>query len=241
MPISNPLFSLVIPARNEEKMLSHCIAAIKNQSGDFSYEIIVVNNGSTDQTESVAKELGVKVINEKRPGVGQARKIGTEQARGKYVMHVDADTRLPKNYFSEVSKRFQKNPHLKIIGGQMYYYDAPWWINLIRPVFHWSFYFLARILSWGRVGPMGHNMTFTKETYDKTNGFDGTLCYGEDMDICRKISKFGEVKLDMSLKCLVSSRRFVPHKSLWTYVANFFHMLIFKKPYKNKLSSTDNK
>jgi len=82
---------------------------------------------------------------------------------------------------------------------------------------------------------MGHNMTFQKEIYDKTSGFDTALLYGEDMDICRKLSDFGKVKLDMSLKCQVSIRRFVFDKLLWVYFLNFFYMIFLSKPYKNKL------
>ena len=228
-------FSVVIPVFNEVKFLQNCIESIKKQLGNFSIEIIVVDNNSIDDTFEVAKKLGVKVIKEKRQGVGWARKIGTENAQGEFVVQVDADSRLPKDYFIEVLKRFDKNKNLVCVGGQMYFYDGNWWQNLVRPFFHYWFLLFAVIFSFGKVGPMGNNMVFRKQLYNKTNGFEGKLKFGEDMDLVKKLSKFGKVKLDMSLKNHVSARRFKLNKDLAMYILNFYRMLFFGKPHENKL------
>ena len=229
------LFSIVIPAYNEEKHLKPCLDSIKKLIGDFSYEVIVVDNNSADKTSQIAKDCGAKVILETKQGVGAARRAGTEIAQGKYVLHIDADTHLPANYLVEVMKRFEKDPELVCVCGQMYFYDAPFWKNILRIFVHYFFWFFATLVSKKTQGPMGNNMTFKNSVYKQTSGFDANLRFGEDMDLSKKLSEFGKVKLDMTLKCPVSSRRYKIDKGLFDYSVNFFSMSTKGEPRKNDL------
>lgn len=202
------LWSVVIPARNEEKFLPDCVSSIKKQKGFFDIEIIVVDNNSVDKTREVAEKCGARVTSESRYGVGQARKTGTEMAGGDWIVNLDADSRLTGDYLLKARKIFDENKDIVCLGGQVLFYDAPWWMDILRFLFHRALYFYARFVSGGCVGPMGNNMVFRKSDYQKTAGFDAGLKFGEDSDICRKLSKFGKVKIDFGLKCLISSRRY---------------------------------
>ncbi|PIZ95797.1 MAG: hypothetical protein COX80_03635 [Candidatus Magasanikbacteria bacterium CG_4_10_14_0_2_um_filter_33_14] len=233
--IQGPLFSIVIPAYNEEKTISSCLDCAKKVKIDFDYEIIVVDNNSKDKTSQIAKDAGVKVFLETKQGVGAARKKGTQEATGFFILHIDADTHLPENYLEEVLKRFEKDSDLVCVGGQMFFYDAPLWKDIMRVFLHHALWFFAVIISRKSQGPMGNNMTFRKDVYDLTSGFDETLHFGEDMDISKKMSDFGKVKLDMSLKCPVSSRRYKINKSLFDYSMNFFKMSTKGELHKNEL------
>lgn len=215
------LWSVVIPACNEEKVLSDCIDSVKKQQGFFDTEIIVVDNGSTDETEEIAGKHGAIVISEPRHGVGQARKTGAEAATGEFVVNLDADSRLPEDYFSRVRKIFEREQNLICLGGQIFFYDAPWWLNVLRFLSHRLLYYYARAVSGGRVGPLGNNMIFRKSDYQKTAGFNADLRFGEDSDICRKLSKLGKVKIDFDLKCLASSRRYRWNQKPVTQFRNF--------------------
>ena len=82
---------------------------------------------------------------------------------------------------------------------------------------------------------MGNNMTFKNSVYKQTSGFDANLRFGEDMDLSKKLSEFGKVKLDMTLKCPVSSRRYKIDKGLFDYSVNFFSMSTKGEPRKNDL------
>jgi glycosyltransferase involved in cell wall biosynthesis len=202
------MFSVIIPARNEEKYLPACIESIKRQAGGFVIEIIVVDNGSSDGTKTIAESLGAKVVNESRNGVGQARKTGTDEARGEYILNIDADTNLPDNFLIEAKKRFQQDKELACLGGQMFFYDAPWWLDILRFLTSGPLYYYARLVSGNKVGPLGNCMMFHKSDYCKTTGFDNGLKFGEDADLCRKLSKLGKVKIDFGLKYFASSRRY---------------------------------
>jgi len=221
---NNIQFSIIIPAYNEEAILPACVGALKKQKGGFDYEIIVVDNNSTDNTKKVAQEMDIKVISEEKQGVGWARRTGTEQAKGKYILNIDADSKLPNDYLLNVYKRFQLDPTLACLGGQFFFYDASQWKNFLRFFLHYILWFFVTVISRGKIGPMGNNMIFKKELYKKTTGFDPNVKFGEDADLSRKLSKFGKVKLDMSLHSYISSRRFKVGRDLVIYFWNFLKM-----------------
>jgi len=231
------MFSVIIPAKNEERYLPACIESIKRQAGGFCIEIIVVNNGSADKTKELAESLCAIVIDEPRHGVGQARKTGTEAAHGEFIVHMDADSRLPEDYFLNATKIFEQEPYLICLGGQMVFYDAPWWLDVLRFVSCRPLYYYARLVSGGRVGPLGNNMVFRKSDYQKTAGFDAGLKFGEDSDICRKLSALGKVKIDFGLKYFASSRRYHWNQKPVTQFRNFL-AVCRGLPVKNDLPST---
>lgn len=90
--------SIVVPAYNAEKTLRYCIESIREQSYK-DIEIIIVDDGSADNTLSVAKKLqqnDSRIVVESKPngGVSSARNVGLKRATGTYVTFVDADDKL---------------------------------------------------------------------------------------------------------------------------------------------------
>lgn len=220
--LDQPLFSIVIPAYNEADYLADCLQSIQSQVGGFTYEVIVVDNGSTDNTAQLAWQFGVQVVHEPKLGVGRARRTGTALAQGKYILHLDADTRLPPDYLANVLRQFEQNQKLACLGGQFLFYDAPWWKDILRFFLFPLYVFLARLVSLGKLGVIGNNMSFKKELYDKTSGFNPELKFAEDGDLCRQLSAFGQVKIDGHLRCYASVRRFKINKHL---LALFYNCL----------------
>lgn len=89
------MISFIIPAYNCEKYIVECVGNLMNQ-GLNSYEIIIINDGSTDKTGEICDDLAcenqnVRVIHKKNEGQGIARNIGIERASGKYIAFIDAD------------------------------------------------------------------------------------------------------------------------------------------------------
>ncbi len=83
---SYPRVSVVLPARDEEGALPGVLAGIP-----AGYEVVVVDNGSTDQTAAVAQDLGARVVLESTPGYGAAVHAGLVAARGEIVCFMDSD------------------------------------------------------------------------------------------------------------------------------------------------------
>lgn len=92
------LFSIIIPAYNAENTLRETLDSAINQSFD-DYEIVLVNDGSTDKTEKICNELygsnpHFNYIKQNNKGVYEARRTGAKQSKGDYLIFVDADDRL---------------------------------------------------------------------------------------------------------------------------------------------------
>lgn len=97
-----PLVSVVIPAYNEELNVLNSVLSISQNVTDYSVEIIVVNNNSTDRTQEVASATGVTCILETKKGVTNARTTGLIAAQGKYIINADADSIYPVGWINEM-------------------------------------------------------------------------------------------------------------------------------------------
>lgn len=103
--------SIIITAYNSEKYIKECVTSILNQ-GFKQIEIIIINDGSTDQTESICLELKnkdsrIKYVKVENGGVSKARNIGIRYATGKYITFIDSDDYVLQNFFSDAAKVLQ--------------------------------------------------------------------------------------------------------------------------------------
>src|SRR5690606_18531829 len=95
MTNSNPLISIVVPVYNSEKYLPECIESILNQNY-ANIELIIVNDGSTDNSLSIAEKFSendsrIKILSQRNSGVSAARNLGISIAQGDYIGFVDSD------------------------------------------------------------------------------------------------------------------------------------------------------
>ena len=91
-------FSIVIPNYNKEKYIRRCLNSIFTQSiKKQNYEVIVIDDGSTDSSVDIIREYDVKLLNSNRLGAGGARNKGINIAKGKYIILLDSDDYLYKN------------------------------------------------------------------------------------------------------------------------------------------------
>ncbi|MBT9050682.1 glycosyltransferase [Lactobacillus delbrueckii subsp. bulgaricus] len=102
----NPLISIIVPTYNVEKYIRTCIESILAQTYR-NIEVIIVNDGSTDQSLEVISDLicshhNIKVINQKNQGLSVARNTGIDAATGKYIAFVDADDKIKPDFVSSL-------------------------------------------------------------------------------------------------------------------------------------------
>ena len=100
------MISIIITAYNAEKTIERCINSIlENEYND--YEIIVINDGSSDKTEKVIELFAsdkIKYFSKKNTGVADSRNFGIEKAKGEYITFVDSDDYVSNNYFENLDK-----------------------------------------------------------------------------------------------------------------------------------------
>lgn len=111
-----PLISVIIPCYNHGEYLTEAVDSIRSQ--DYSpVEIIVVDDGSTDNTADVSRELDVKYIKQDNAGLSAARNTGIHQSRGELLVFLDADDWLLPDALKINSKILLQNPELAFAAG----------------------------------------------------------------------------------------------------------------------------
>ncbi|MFN2449585.1 MAG: glycosyltransferase family 2 protein [Candidatus Baltobacteraceae bacterium] len=108
--------SVVIPALNAESTLGETLRALRSQARPPAFELIVVDNGSTDGTKALAHASGARVLDEIRRGPAAARNCGLRAAQGAIVVHLDADTVPSRRWLSEIVKPFAE-PETVLVSG----------------------------------------------------------------------------------------------------------------------------
>ena len=99
---AEPLVSFVVPAYNEATRLPETLGRIRDLDTEITYETIVVDGGSDDDTRFLAAAYGAIVVDQEGSGIGAARHQGTERARGQWYAFVDADTELDPSYLDAI-------------------------------------------------------------------------------------------------------------------------------------------
>jgi glycosyltransferase involved in cell wall biosynthesis len=100
---------------------------LQHQDYDGNYEIIVVDNNSTDDTAAVAARYGVRVVSEPRQGVCAARQRGVDCAQGEIIVSTDADTTQPPDWLRTIDAGFAASDKVVAVAGPCRYQDPSWW------------------------------------------------------------------------------------------------------------------
>jgi len=188
--------SFIIPAYNEELELPATIEAIRKAAHDRSargrirrgeqYEIIVVDDASTDATAQVAQDTGAKVVSINRRHIAAARNSGARAAQGEVLFFVDADTRInPKHVSGAIAKLAEgcSGGGARIVVGG----DIPSWAR----VFTKAFCVLYFALNLGA----GAFLFTTRKNFDAVGGFDEKLFIGEEVYFSMALRKLGRFQI----------------------------------------------
>lgn len=117
-----PKISVIIPTYNSERTLKQCLASISNQTYK-NYEVLIINNNSTDNTKQIIKEFEkkskkIKYIFEKNKGRSSARNSGIKKAKGKIIAMTDSDCIVPKDWIEKLTLPIIKDNENAIVGGE---------------------------------------------------------------------------------------------------------------------------
>jgi len=194
-----PQLSLIVCTRNRSERLEAFFAAINRMHSLATWELVIVDNGSTDDTSSrlqqLAGSLSVRtiIVSEPRPGLGRARNAGSRAARGALLAFTDDDCYPAVDYVDKIIEAFS-DAERSYIGGRILLYDAddhPITIRLdtapisIPP---------RSVVPTGLV--QGANMAFRREVLERIGGFDdalgpGTPFCNDDVDAVARASAAG--------------------------------------------------
>ena len=115
------LLSIVVPVYNVREYLNRCVDSLLKEDPNESYEIVLVDDGSSDSSEKICDEISsehdyVKVIHKTNGGLSSARNVGIENAQGEYVMFVDSDDYLIKGSLKQLIDAIEEYRSDVIVG-----------------------------------------------------------------------------------------------------------------------------
>jgi len=182
-----PLVSIITPCYNYAHFLPETVESVLQQK--YSHlEYIIVNDGSSDNTEEIAKQYckqddRVKYINMKNQGLPSARNTGISMATGKYILPLDADDKISPNYASKAVAVLEENPNVGIVYCETLFFGSMTGIFPLKP------YTLTEILT-GNMIP--HAGFFRKEDWIAGGGYNPNMKLGwEDYDFWLTIIEQG--------------------------------------------------
>lgn len=192
-----PQVSFVIPCFNERDYLESCLASIFQQSTDpASFEVIVVDNGSSDGTRELAASLGARVLWNKRRGAAASRNMGAQEAQGRLVAFVDADCVLAPEWLPTLSGHLAASQTAAASAPAVPVPEDMTWVETAwAEVFvcmnrrsQSGVHFVSNLAS--------SNLLIVKSYFEEVGGFDEALLSCEDYDLSQRLLKHGMLVLD---------------------------------------------
>jgi glycosyltransferase involved in cell wall biosynthesis len=214
------MLSFIIPAHNEEAYLNKTINAIHQSTMGISenYEILVVDDASTDNTKAVGEAAGAMVISVNNRKIAATRNCGAKAAKGDIFFFIDADTCINQACLKESLEAIKAGA---VGGGCHFNYDTklPFWVSVL----HRMGLFFGRIFK--LVG--GCCIFVTREAFEKIGGFPEEFYAAEDVAFSSKLSKVGAFIIPKS-RVTTSARKIWtmnPGQTIWLLLK-----LVFRGP-----------
>jgi glycosyltransferase involved in cell wall biosynthesis len=203
------LISVVIPALNDADMLVRCLSALAAQNR-LPDEIIVVDNGSTDETAAVARVGGARVVVEPQRGIPRATATGFDAATGTIIARLDADSVPPSTWLAHVEARFAASPDLAALTGPGDFYGASRLVRRAGEVLYIGGYFWSMGWLLGHPPLFGSNFAISSAAWARirdTSHRDVRELH-DDLDLSFQFQPDMPVAYDPQLRVGVSARPF---------------------------------
>ncbi|WP_324650577.1 glycosyltransferase family A protein [Georgenia sp. H159] len=200
--------SVVIPARDDAPALDRCLRALARQTL-APLEVVVVDNGSTDETADVARRHGARVVTEPRVGIPMAAAAGYDAARGEVIARLDADS-VPTARWVERVATVLAEPGWHAVTGVGRFYELGRTGGAVAAVYLGAYYGLCHA-ALGHHALWGSSMALRRTTWLEVRAavHDDDAELHDDLDLAFALGPRRAVLLDRSLVVGVSARSLV--------------------------------
>ena len=200
--------AVIIPAYNEEKNIVKCLKSLKNQTYK-NFEIIVVNNNSTDKTADIARKFADKVYNCPIQGFVPTRNFGAKRAKTELISFLDADSYVDKTWVEEIIRTFDNNPSLVGLTGRGCYIEKNKTKRILYNTFQFFCDLVIRIMnSMDHYYLTANNMAIKRKIFLNLGGFDNFIIEDKWFSIKLRENKDNKCIFDKNMKVHYSGRRF---------------------------------
>ncbi len=182
-----PLFSIVIPLYNKQQFIERTLQSVRSQTFT-DYEVVIVNDGSTDDSEQKvlsANDLPIRYFRTENRGVSAARNLGIEQARGEFIAFLDADDCWHPHYLQQVAHYIRLLPQHVAFGTAVEFECGK---RIVTPPYLFTKTGDYEVLNFFEAS-MGQAVFLTSATVlkksllEQTGLFDVTIRSGQDTDL----------------------------------------------------------
>lgn len=182
----NPLISIIVPCYNDGKYIHECLHSIHNQHYK-NYEIIVINDGSTDKKTNeiinTIKHPQIKVLQTQNQGPSKARNQAIKHSSGKYIIPLDADDKIGANFITIAINLLEDDPTVKVVNCDIRLFGAKKGIIRFEP------YCIEKLLCKNIITV---SSIYRRIDFDQTNGYNPNMKEGfEDWDFWLSILEKG--------------------------------------------------
>lgn len=200
------MISFVVPAHNEEQLIGRTLDALQAAAGELAlaFELIVVDDGSSDRTGTIAAAHGARVVPVNVRQIARARNQGATAARGETLIFVDADTLVPATTLRAALDALAAGA---VGGGATVTFDGrvPFWGAILLPM-------VRAVLRAGNV-PAGCFVFCRRTVFDAVGGFDQRLYAAEEIAFGRAIRRHG--RLVILREIVITSGRKLRTHTVW--------------------------
>lgn len=176
--------SIIIPSLNVSSYIGHCLEALtKLDYPKDRFEIIIVDNGSTDNTLEIVRRYGAKVFIKRSATISTLRNLGAKNAGGEILAFIDGDCVVSPNWLNIAVETIERE-NLVGVGS---WYRLPPNAGLIEKI--WDVHLKPKI-TYGPVTWLpSSNFIIFRKVFEVVSGFDESLITGEDYDICNRLAQ----------------------------------------------------
>lgn len=179
-----PFATIIVPTLNEEEHIARCLEAIIGVSYPSNlYEVIVVDNGSTDRTVDKIRDYPVTLIECPGLRVGAVRNAGVARAKGEVIGFVDGDCVVPKDWLNAGISALSDGS-VGAVGGDCILPEVTTWVED-------AWVLQRKPLSGSEHLLRGGSILITRAVFLQAGGFDEAISAGEDTDLTRRVRSIG--------------------------------------------------
>ena len=233
--------SVIVPVRNAAATLGNCLEALLSQDlPAASYEIILVDNQSTDDSVAVAERYqGVRVLSESQKGAYKARNRGLQAASGKLIAFTDADC-VPQKDWLRCLKKCLADPRVKIVMGRDIPAGQTTAVRLLGNYDHFKEIFVMSSSDPGIYYGHTNCLMTRREIFDETDFFDERPRGADVIFVQRVLSRYGTGAVLYQSDAVVAHTEirsaFVYFKKAFIYgrSARSYRRIVAARPLRNK-------
>jgi glycosyltransferase involved in cell wall biosynthesis len=212
LPVT-PFYSFILPAFNEAEELPKTLQALRRAADGLSYEVIVCDNASTDDTARIAREREAKVVYEPIRQISRSRNAAAREAGGKWFIFLDADTRINRFLMQALDQRLRSGHYGA--AGSLVKFDLPE-LDLFPSLVLGTWNLISRVTGWAA----GSFLVCHRQAFAETGGFSTRYFAGEEIDFSIKVHRWcRQQNLKIYIETanpVISSGRKIEGKSTWT-------------------------